>query len=228
MWFSAGVSSTMALWLARKEVDEIIYIHIDDQHEDTMRFVRDVEVMIGKPITAMQSPYRSVDAVIQQFRFIKSAFGAKCTDILKRRVRKEWESKQDQPLRYIWGMDACETGRAERLKAAMPTFSHLFPLIEHGISKDEAHAMARKLGMKRPAIYDMGYKNNNCLGCVKGGMFYWNKIRRDFPAVFERMAKREREIGRSCLKECFLDELHPERGKPDDLIFGDCGIFCIS
>ena len=32
----------------------------------------------------------------------------------------------------------------------------------------------------------MGYNNNNCIGCIKGGMGYWNKIRVDFPEVFEK------------------------------------------
>lgn len=58
-------------------------------------------------------------------------------------------------------------------------------------------------------MYDLGYPNNNCVGCVKGGMGYWNKIRVDFPEVFERRARQEREIGHSCIKGVFLDELDP-------------------
>ena len=34
--FSCGVSSFCALLLA-KDVDRILYTHIDDQHEDTLR-----------------------------------------------------------------------------------------------------------------------------------------------------------------------------------------------
>ena len=41
---------------------------------------------------------------------------------------------------------------------------------------------------------------NNCIGCVKGGMGYWNKIRRDFPERFEEMAALEKEIGRKICK----------------------------
>ncbi len=37
-------------------------------------------------------------------------------------------------------------------------------------------------------MYDLGYPNNNCIGCVKGGMGYWNKIRKDFPEVFQKRA----------------------------------------
>ena len=86
--------------------------------------------------------------------------------------------------------------------------------------------MAKKLGLKRPAMYDLGYNNNNCIGCVKGGMSYWNRIRRDFPDTFNRVASIEREIGRSCLKECFLDELDPERGRDTPEVMEECGIAC--
>lgn len=75
-------------------------------------------------------------------------------------------------------------------------------------------------------MYDMGYQNNNCVGCVKGGMGYWNKIRVDFPDVFDRMAMLEREIGHSCIKGVFLDELDPGRGRADKEIMPECGIMC--
>jgi len=74
-------------------------------------------------------------------------------------------------------------------------------------------------------MYDLGYPNNNCIGCVKGGMGYWNKIRIDFPDVFEQRAKEERLIGHSCIKGCFLDELDPNRGRNIE-IFPECGIAC--
>ena len=87
--------------------------------------------------------------------------------------------------------------------------------------------MCERLGLKRPAMYDLGYNINNCIGCVKGGMGYWNKIRVDFPDIFESRSKLEREIGSSILKECYLDELAPNRGRMSDEILTDCNIFCM-
>jgi len=57
-------------------------------------------------------------------------------------------------------------------------------------------------------------------------MAYWNKIRKDFPEVFEARAKLEREVGASCIKEVYLDELDPERGRDKPPIVDDCGIMC--
>jgi len=70
----------------------------------------------------------------------------------------------------------------------------------------------KELGIEPPVMYKLGFNNNNCIGCVKGGMGYWNKIRQHFPEQFNRMAKIEREVGASCIKGKFLDELDPSAG----------------
>ncbi len=52
-WFSAGVSSAVATKLLIDEIDSVHYVHIDDQHPDTLRFVADCERWFGKPIEMM-------------------------------------------------------------------------------------------------------------------------------------------------------------------------------
>lgn len=226
-WFSAGVSSFIAAYIEKDNIDKIIYTHIDDQHEDSMRFLRDCEKALGKEIEILQSPYKNVNDVIRQFRFINSPYGAKCTGILKRRVRKEWEYEhKGEDLTYIWGYDIEERHRAERLLESMPQFKHKFPLIERGFQKEDCHGILRELGIKRPAMYDLGYRNNNCIGCVKGGMGYWNRIRVDFPEIFKDRAELEREVGASCIKGIYLDELEPDRGRLDEEVMEECSIIC--
>jgi hypothetical protein len=226
-WFSAGASSFIATYLVRDELDKVIYCHIDNQHSDTLRFVKDCENVICIPIEIRQSRYKSVDNVIQQFQFINSRYGAKCTEILKRRVRKDFEYEhRDEDLTYIWGYDTDEQHRAERVEKGFPGQRHRFPLIEQGLSKEDCHALCLQLGVKRPAMYDLGYHNNNCIGCVKGGMGYWNKIRVDFPEVFRRRAEQERAVGHTCIKGVWLDELDPARGRIEDEVMQDCSMAC--
>ena len=229
-WMSAGVSSFIAAYLMRDEIDKFVYIDIDDQHPDSMRFIKDCEKLLGKEVEILKSPYGSVENACRacgEMRIAKSGF-APCTAWLKKRVRKEGEFEhRDYELCYVWGMDCNEKHRAEVLKETMFEFEHRFPLIERNLTKADAHGMSSMLGIKRPLMYDLGYNNNNCIGCVKGGMGYWNKIRVDFPEVFERRAKLERELDSRCLKECFLDELEPNRGRMSDEIMEDCSIFCL-
>ncbi|NZA40395.1 phosphoadenosine phosphosulfate reductase [Eubacterium callanderi] len=211
-WYSCGVSSFIAAYLA-KDVDRLIYCHIENQHPDSLRFLSDCEGFFGKRIEILQSEHQSVEKVVEKYRFLNSPYGAKCTNVLKKQVRKEWEKKQNEPLTYVWGYDCTEKHRSDRLQESEPDTTHEFPLIDAGMTKEDCHKLSKKLGLKRPKMYDMGYPNNNCIGCVKGGMGYWNMIRKDFPEAFERMAKLEREIGHSCIKNCFLDELSPNRGR---------------
>lgn len=229
-WISAGVSSFVAGYLEKDTIDKYIYIDIDDQHPDSMRFIKDCEKALGKPIEILKSDYGCVENAIKAFghvRIVKSQF-APCTAWLKKRVRKEWEYEhRDYELTYVWGMDLDEKHRANRLEETMIEFNHQFPLIEKQLTKQEAHGICERLGIKRPAMYDLGYNNNNCIGCVKGGMGYWNKIRVDFPEVFERRAKLERELDSRILKECYLDELEPTRGRIQDEISQECDIFCM-
>ena len=200
---------------------------MSNQHPDSLRFLEDCEKILGREIEVLMSEeYASVDDVIEKARYINGPFGAACTRLLKRNVRRQWEMENPGRHTYVWGYDIEERKRAARLSVTMPEHDHEFPLIANNLSKAECHAMADMLGIKRPMMYDMGYPNNNCIGCVKGGMGYWNKIRRDFPEVFGRRAKQEREIGHSCIKGVYLDELDPDRGNMDLEIFEDCTITC--
>jgi len=201
-WFSAGVSSAVATKMLIDSIDQVFYIHIDDQHPDTLRFVRDCEEWFGKPIVTMRSELGTVENACLMAGgkgYINGPAGAACTIRLKRRVRKGWERGQKDWLAYIWGLDVNETDRRDKLLEAMPDVDHRFPLIEERMTKTEAHRILTASGIKRPAMYDLGYQNNNCVGCIKGGAAYWNRI---------------------------LDELDPDAGRDKPPICGDCGIMC--
>lgn len=103
-------------------------------------------------------------------------------------------------------------------------------LVEHDLSHADCLGIVDRAGIRLPEMYRLGYRNNNCIGCVKGGAGYWNKIRVDFPDAFARMAALERKIGASVCKEngerVYLDELSPTAGNYPDEPAPQCGIFC--
>ncbi|MFH1230047.1 MAG: phosphoadenosine phosphosulfate reductase, partial [Planctomycetota bacterium] len=203
---------------------KIIYIHIDDQHPDTMRFLLDCEKWFGIKIEILQSSVKNVDTACRQIGFINSPYGAGCTRLLKKRVRKEWEDKNGNNYTYVWGFDSTEKKRADRLIESMP--NSVFPLIENKISKKEAHHILKEAGINRPAMYEMGYPNNNCIGCLKGGMGYWNKIRVDFPDVFKNRCELERVVGGRVFKEFNLIDFPQESGRKPKVICPECDVFC--
>ena len=131
----------------------------------------------------------------------------------------------------IFGYTADESRRADRFREQNPDVRLVTPLIDRGLTKADCLAMIDRAGIQIPAMYRLGYRNNNCIGCVKGGMGYWNKIRRDFPETFDRMAALERRLGHTVLRDdgqpLFLDELDPERGSHADEPDMECSLLCV-
>jgi 3'-phosphoadenosine 5'-phosphosulfate sulfotransferase (PAPS reductase)/FAD synthetase len=229
-WFSCGATSAVATKMALQELSGrmecvVAYCDTGSEHRDNERFMRDCEGWFGVPIKRLRSDrFRNVDAVIEGERYLNGPRGAACTKLLKIAIRKRFQRAESDT--QVFGFDAGEIDRACDFKDAWPEVRAKFPLIDANVSKADCHALLREVGIALPAMYRMGYRNNNCLGCVKGGKGYWNKIRRDFPEVFARRARQEREIGHSCIRGCFLDELAPNAGnysaEPDIACEGVC------
>lgn len=234
-WFSCGATSAVACKLALLMFQDvrICYIETGTGHPDNERFIRDCERWYGQKIEILRSEvYKSVDDVLMRKRYINGPHGAACTLLLKKQVRYKFEDEVKEWDGQVWGFDYCkrEVNRAIRFRQQNPGTKPLFPLIDKRISKQDALGMLKKAGIEIPAMYKLGYANNNCIGCVKGGIGYWNKIRRDFPDRFWCMAKIERLVGASCLKDengrVWLDELDPKRGDVMKEITPECSIIC--
>ena len=77
--------------------------------------------------------------------------------------------------------------------------------------------MIEGAGIRLPAMYRLGFQNNNCIPCVKAtSPAYWALVRRHFPEKFDRIAKLARELDvRLCRmndERRFIDEIpldHP-------------------
>lgn len=211
----------------------IFYIETNTGHTDNARFLRDCEIWFGHKIEIRHnSKYKNVTDVLTKTHYINGPTGAACTYHLKKEVRYMIEAEVREWDGQVWGFDYCEreVNRAIRFKEQNPKTKPLFPLIERQITKEDALGIIWRAGIDIPVMYRMGYNNNNCIGCVKGGIGYWNKIRLDFPDTFRRMALIEREVGATCLKDengrIWLDELDPKRGDKVKSIPIQCGIIC--
>ena len=238
-WFSCGSASAVAAKLVvEKYGDRCEVLYCDTlayEHPDNTRFMADVEQWIGVPIKILKSDaYTDIFDVFTRTRWLVGPRGARCTTELKKNVRTAYQRPDDL---HVFGLTADEAGRAGRFLRTNHDLSIELPLVAAGITKSQCHQRIAAAGIAAPMMYRLGYKNNNCIGCVKGGMSYWNKIRRDFPEAFERMAKMERELDAAiCKREklangkrtrvrVFLDELKPDMqdNVPLDM---ECGVTC--
>lgn len=221
-WFSCGVASTVAAHMALNNIfhygDEVVIAYCDtnSEHPDNVRFIRECEERIfNQSIHVLKSEkYMDIWDVFEKTRFLRSIHGARCTTELKKKVRQAFQKHDDV---HVFGYTIDEQHRADNLAKNNPELVLSFPLIDAEMTKADCFDYFNQFGIKRPIMYDLGFNNNNCIGCVKGGKGYWNHIRHHFPDVFDRMAKLEREIGASICRDekgnpLFLDELPPDRG----------------
>jgi hypothetical protein len=234
-WWSAGVTSAVATKLALdaygKENVDIIYFKIDSAHPDNDRFLRECEQWYGKDIEIHQSmKYKDQFDVIAKTGWINGPMGARCTLELKKEVRYKIERERDYHGQ-IFGFEFSkrEINRALRFMEQYGV-NPIFPLIEKMMDKPACLHFLKMQGIAAPKMYELGFSNNNCIGCVKGGAGYWNLIRREFPDYFNRMADLEDKVGATCLKDkngkIRLKDLDPNRGHNQKIIMPDCGNFC--
>ncbi len=231
--FSCGASSAVAakLTIGRYPDAVVVNAFLKEEHADNQRFLDDVEKWLGVPIVRLRDEKYGASAyeVFRRNRFIKSRHGAKCSMVLKRLLLDAWSMPGDIP---VIGYRADEKDRADDFIARQPTAE--FPLIEAGLGAGDVLAIVERAGIELPWNYRHGYNNANCLGCVKGGMGYWNKIRRDFPERFEEMCKVEEDIGpgaylffdRDTGKRFPLRQLDPTAGRHDEPL-SECGFACL-
>ena len=236
-WFSCGAASAVATKLALSQGQvEIAYCEVKEEHPDNQRFLKDCEEWFGQKITILGNDKydRSVDEVVRKTRYMAGHGGARCTLELKKTVRQGYECPND---RQVMGFTVEEQGRADRFLDANSDVD-LWPiLIEKGLTKSDCLAMIQDAGIEVPVMYRLGYKNNNCIGCLKAqSPRYWKKIQQDFPEVFAIRLAQEKLLGVNICKTTVngvpdvrigLDEL-PDHIEPlDDGFDAQCGIFCM-
>lgn len=215
VWFSCGAASAVA---ARLSIDKfgaanttICYCDTSQsEHPDNGRFLVDIEHWISKPVLRIKSErFSSIQDVFEQTRYMSGIAGARCTIEMKKLPRFEFQMPTDS---HIFGFTADEEKRIAKFKRNNPDLILESVLSDAGITKQQCFKILTEAKIKLPVMYALGYKNNNCIGCVKASSAaYWSKIRDDFPDIFQERAKLSRQIGcrltRYKGKRIFLDEL---------------------
>jgi 3'-phosphoadenosine 5'-phosphosulfate sulfotransferase (PAPS reductase)/FAD synthetase len=227
-WFSCGANSAIATYLAIKKygIDavDIVYCDTGGEHPDNIRFLLDCEKWFGKKATILRNPkYIDHMDLWEKERFISSPQGARCTVELKKKLRFAYERLEDI---QIFGYSSDEKHRAERFSENFPEVKTDFILLEKNLQKTDCIGLLAKNGIDLPEMYKLGFNNNNCIGCCKGGMGYWNHIRKHFPEQFKRASEIERKIGHS-ITDVYLDELEPNAGR-HDINVPTCDFLCQS
>jgi 3'-phosphoadenosine 5'-phosphosulfate sulfotransferase (PAPS reductase)/FAD synthetase len=235
-WFSCGATSAIAAKIALDKYGsacELVYTDPGSEHPDNQRFLKDCQQWLQTKIIILKSrKFKDVDDVIQQRQLLVGPKGAPCTQELKRNLALSYRVDTDLE---ILGFDSGEIDRAVEFRDHFPFRKTWFPLIEMGLTKGDCLAVVKAAGIKLPTMYELGYRNNNCIGCVKGGLGYWNKIRIDFPNVFKKRAAQERKFNApmhykkhkdKTIELIYLDQLKGTEGNYKSEPSIECGQMC--
>lgn len=231
-WFSHGAPSAVAakMTIARKLNAEVVVAStsIPSEHPDNARFGSEVSEWLGRPIVYVSSDrYADTWDVWEQRRWISGPRGALCTTELKKMVRHKFQRVDDV---QVFGYTVEERKRVEWFRANNPEVNLAVPLIDAGLTKADCKAIVQRAGIRLPVMYDLGFRNNNCIPCAKAtSPSYWNRIRLHFPDRFDRMARLSRELDVRMVQvageRLFLDELEsspPSDDEPDI----ECSLLC--
>ena len=238
VWFSCGAASAVA---AQRTIEKygsfcnvrVVNNPVKEEDDDNRRFLLDIEQWLGIDIEIAINPSFpecSAEEVWSRAKFMSSPFGAPCTKELKKKARQVWEQNNHADW-HVLGFTSEEQDRYDRF--TLTERNNVLPvLIDDIITKQTCVYMLEEAGIALPRIYQLGYPNANCIGCVKAtSATYWNHVRKVHPDVFNRRASQSREIGAKLVRwkgeRMFLDEL-PESAKGNSMknLTFECGIFC--
>lgn len=235
--FSCGAASAVAtkLTLAKYPRERVVIVNafIAEEHADNRRFLNDCQVWFDHPITVLRDTKygASTKEVWRKKRFMNSQHGAPCSKVLKRDLLDAFRSPEDI---IVLGYTAEEVSRYERFFDPVSSHRPEVPLIDRGLMKADCLAIIERAGIELPFMYRAGFNNANCIGCVKGGEGYWNKIRQVFPVQFAEIADIQESIGpgaylfrnRKTGERYSLRDLPPNRGRYEDEPAIACSFFC--
>ncbi len=239
-WFSCGAASAVAtkIMLSKNQTVDIVYCHVVEEHWDNIRFLQDCEKWFNQKVTILRNEHYNGSCFnVFETNYFRTPSGSPCTRALKQQVRLKYQHDDDT---IVFGYTLEEENRLNRFIDNNNGINVVAPLIDAGLSKSDVLAMIERAGIELPQMYKLGYEHNNCVGCVKGGMGYWNKIRVDFPDRFKQYADMEKRKGYTILKEqkinkktgkreavpLYLHDLEPDRGRMSDEPEIQCGILC--
>lgn len=230
-----GVNSAVMAKMALSDDPDAIPIHCDmgdSVHADSHRFLDDLEEWYGKAIIRIKSEeYSNIDEVFEARKYHAGVAGAPCTGIMKFVPRLNYQLPSDT---HYWGYtaDKRDAKRFTNMQENYPDLKQESPLIGWGMKKAYTHHFLAECGIKRPYVYDIGYPNGNCLGCVKASSpNYWAMTRKYFPEVFARRAEQSRRFGSRLTRingeRVFIDEIPEDwsttmRGE----VVPKCGFVC--
>lgn len=201
--FSGGVGSFLAaVQVAERHGTAGMTLLIADtrvEDDDLWRFSDDASAFLGVPLTIVRDG-RTPWQVFRDQRFLGNDRLAPCTKVLKQQPCRAWmetNAPPDRATAYV-GIEPNKHDR-KRIPAIVRNWQPWtveFPLADGpDATKDELLSEVRRLGIKPPRLYELGFSHNNCGGaCVRAGQRQWKHLLATLPDRYARAEREEEEL----------------------------------
>ena len=199
--FSGGVGS----WAAAKRVaerhgtDGLVLLFTDTLIEDadTYRFLEDAAANVGAPLVRIADG-RTPWEVFRDVRFLGNSRVDPCSRILKRDLADAWLAEHYTPetVTVYVGIDWSEVHRYDRLRERKLPWIYEAPLCDAPyLTKDDMHQWARREGLAKQRLYELGMPHANCGGgCIKMGQGGFARLLKADPCRFAEWEANEEKM----------------------------------
>jgi 3'-phosphoadenosine 5'-phosphosulfate sulfotransferase (PAPS reductase)/FAD synthetase len=174
---------------------EMVFADTLVEDDDLYWFLKDIERVLDKPITRLADG-RDIWQVFSDRKYIGNNRTAHCSDLLKRKVIRDYVSQTDRAgCTLVLGMAMDEAERLTRAQALWAPIRVASLLCEHSITQDKIDAYFSRYKISRPRLYGMGFPHNNCGGfCVRSGQKQFATLLQQFPARYRWHEDRMEEV----------------------------------
>ena len=200
--FSGGVCS----WAAAKCIVAehgaagvvLLFADTNTEHPDTYRFLREAAADVGAPLVTVADG-RDIWQVFKDKRFLGNSRIDPCSQTLKRIPLNRWVQQNCDPEKttLVFGIHWEEAQRFERTAKRLAPWKCRAPMTEdaYWMTNDEMHQWAKRSGLRRQFLYEIGMPHANCGGCcVKAGKGAFLKAYERNREVFDQWERKEAEL----------------------------------
>ena len=199
--FSGGICS---FWAAHRVIErhgfeDVTLLFADTLMEDwdLYRFLEDASAKLGVGVTRVADG-RSVWELFEEKGMLGNSRFPICSVILKREVLDKWRAERfpNGDVTVHIGIDWTETHRVDPTRRALAPLPVEFPMMDEPIwDKCRMLDELRRLDVKPPRLYEMGFNHNNCGGfCVKAGQASFAHLLRVLPERYAFHEAKERQL----------------------------------
>lgn len=218
----SGGESSATVAVIMHEEDPILYFNDTKwEHPDLYRYIYQLVDYLGLELMEDYDG-RNPGELAHDEHMLPNNRAPFCSRILKAERLQKYATPGDI---IYFGIGPHEAHRAGRIRAIYSPMGidTRFPLIEQDINQDGVNKIMRETGIRRPALYDLGFEHNNCNGgCVRQGAKQWRHLLRVLPEVYKAREDLEAEFSPyTFMKDISLKRLREMEEKNIDFDFED-------